>query len=196
MPTYCPRTKAKALAQRCFGICAAWGATHADRHLGGRRVGGPFLSALWLRSRLARTQDRAAPDLLDRARAPDRDLGGAGQSAFLERLFLDEELTEFRELLVLFRFSQQSSAHCGGRRRRRQTPKTDCLLLVVRAEFVFAGHGRCSPRDRVAVRQSRTRGRRFDCYWDARTSIMSCCSRSLRGTRICARRMHSSRAPT
>ena len=52
-------------------------AADAGRHLGRRRLGDPLLSPPRLRAGLARAQDRAAEDLLDDPRAPDRDVGGA-----------------------------------------------------------------------------------------------------------------------
>ena len=51
-----------------------------DRYMGRRRLGDCFLFAAWLRGSPGAGEVETASPLLDRSRAPDRDLGGACRS--------------------------------------------------------------------------------------------------------------------
>ena len=62
---------------------------HTRRHVGRGRLGDRLLSPSRLRARPSRAQGRAAQDVLDDPRAPDRDLGGARNAAARRCLALD-----------------------------------------------------------------------------------------------------------
>lgn len=51
-----------------------------------RMLVGTWAAAEWRSASIAATDSSSSQDLLDRARPPDRDLGGAGESAVLERV--------------------------------------------------------------------------------------------------------------